>query len=137
MKTPPALSEVDGLMSQFLDLLIDAGFVTSASTTSRNQNASNALFLQCVLVSGLYPNVAILRRPKVTGRGGSLLTKSNEKAKPHNHSFQWKRVREAGATGKDAYATYHSKHRSVGVGGSGSVTLSQVRDIGSARWRTR
>lgn len=74
-----ALSEIDALISQFRDLLIDAGFLKNDEIEARNINSSNANFLQCCLVSGLYPNVAVLQRPKVTGKGGSLITKSKEK----------------------------------------------------------
>ncbi|GMH55182.1 hypothetical protein TrLO_g5825, partial [Triparma laevis f. longispina] len=121
-----AISEVEGLITQFTDLLIDANFVTRQNLPSHNINSSKSIFLQCCLVSGLYPNVAVLQRPKVTGKGGNLITKDKERARPHFSSFQMKRVKDAGATGKDAYVVFHSKHRTVGVGGEGMLFLSQV-----------
>ena len=104
-----AVSEVEGLISQFSDLLIDAGFVTREGLESCNANSEKSIFLQCCLVSGLYPNVAVLQRPKVTGKGGNLITREKERARPHFSSFQMKRVKDAGATGKDAYVVFHSK----------------------------
>ena len=120
-----ALAEVEGLRRQFKDVLVDANF---ASSDAVNENNHDPAFLECVLVSALYPNIAVLERPKQSGKsgGGRLVTKTGEKAKPHFTSFQSKRVREASSTGKDAYAVYHSKHRSVTQGGVGTTTLLGV-----------
>jgi HrpA-like RNA helicase len=63
---PIALAEIDGLRGQFRDILIDANFCTS----SHNENSADPIFLQCVLASGLYPNIGILERPKQTCKRG-------------------------------------------------------------------
>jgi len=82
---PVALTEVEGLRDQFQDIMVDANFHPS----SHNDN-DNPIFLQCVLASGLYPNIAALERPKHTNKrgGGRLITRTKEKARPHFTSFQ-------------------------------------------------
>jgi hypothetical protein len=53
-------------------------------------------------------------RPRKGGpKGGRLLTKEGDICRPQSQSFQRSRVQRAGETGNDAYAVYHTKHRSV------------------------
>ena len=60
------------------------------------------------------------------GGGGKLLTKEGQICKVSSQSFQSERIRNASASGKDAYAIYHAKHRTQGVGGGAQnqVTMS-------------
>ena len=118
-----ALREMDRLRHQFRDLLIDAGFV--ARTDSRNaqqgtgecnQADEDALLTSCCLVAGLYPNICSLIRPRKGGpKGGRLYTNDGDECRPQSNSFQRKRLQQASETGKDAYAVYHGKRRSIGT----------------------
>ena len=122
-----ALKEVVGLTGTFRNALIDADFVTAERTG--NENSSNPLLLQCCLVGGLYPNVAVLQRPKQPNKGGRLVTRTGEVTKPHMNSFQAVRVKEAAVTGKDAYVVFNGMFRSVNKNGEGQVFLDQVNFV--------
>lgn len=136
-----ALKEMQELRKQYLDLLIDAGFVSHSSGGSgrsnnrlpQNQFQDDALLTSCCLVAGLYPNVCTLMRPRKGGpKGGRLLTKDGDVCRPQMQSFQSTRVQKAAETGKDAYAVYHNKHRSLGTGNNrsgGEVFLSEVNFV--------
>jgi len=80
-----------------------------------NKTKNDALLTSCCLVAGLYPNICFLLRPnkKAGIRGGRLLTKQQEICLPSSSSFQTQRIRNASENGKDAYAVFHAKHRSV------------------------
>eukprot|EP00520_Triparma_pacifica_P006003 CAMPEP_0118649126 /NCGR_PEP_ID=MMETSP0785-20121206/9536_1 /TAXON_ID=91992 /ORGANISM="Bolidomonas pacifica, Strain CCMP 1866" /LENGTH=857 /DNA_ID=CAMNT_0006541391 /DNA_START=643 /DNA_END=3214 /DNA_ORIENTATION=- len=119
-----AFTEIEGLRGQFKDIMTDANF----SPSSHNENNENAIFLQCVLASGLYPNIAVLERPKQTKKfgGGKLITRTKEKATPQPGSFQKQRVYEASHIGKDAYVVFHSKRRSVTQNGEGTTYLENI-----------
>lgn len=116
-----ALREIDTLRHQFLDLVIDAGLAARDDLDDCNIAKEDALITSCCLVAGLYPNICTLVRPRRGGpKGGRLLTKDGEVSRPSSSSFQRKRVNAAAENGKDAYAIYHAKHRSIGaVGVSG------------------
>jgi HrpA-like RNA helicase len=144
-----ALKEIQELRKQYLELLVDAGFVSSHSASSwatpvrharskntkqhlsQNQFQDDALLTSCCLVAGLYPNVCTLMRPRKGGpKGGRLLTKEGDVCRPQMQSFQRPRVQKAAETGKDAYAVYHNKHRSLGTGNRpGEVFLSEVNFV--------
>ena len=132
-----ALREIQELRSQYLDLLVDAGFSSSLSTKRgqktqiQNRFQDDALLTSCCLVAGLYPNVCTLVRPRKGGpKGGRLLTKEGDSCRPQMQSFQRNRVQNAAETGKDAYAVYHTKYRSVGTGNRvGEVVLSEVNFV--------
>eukprot|EP00536_Pseudo-nitzschia_multiseries_P017713 jgi/Psemu1/328623/estExt_fgenesh1_pg.C_17490002 len=131
------LRDMDRLRNQFGGLLADAGFAARPQNnrdSNRNNNKSNddgsddwchkasddALLTSCCLVAGLYPNICSLIRPRKGGprggrRGGRLYTNDGDECIPQSNSFQCKRVREAAQTGKDAYAVYHAKHRTLGT----------------------
>ncbi|VEU35303.1 unnamed protein product [Pseudo-nitzschia multistriata] len=121
------LRDMDRLRGQFRELLADAGFVAGSSSRGasgeeQEENRSNAasedaLLTSCCLVAGLYPNVCSLMRPRRGGPrgGGRLLTNDGDECRPQSSSFQQRRVRQASETGRDAYAVYHSKHRSIGT----------------------
>lgn len=107
--------------------LADAGFI-QRGIDSYNDSNDDALITSCCLVAGLYPNICTLMRPRKGGpRGGRLLTKDGDMCKPNSNSFQTKRVRSVAESGRDAYAVFHSKHRSVGTSDRpGEVFLSGV-----------
>ena len=122
------LREMDQLRNQFTDLIIDAGFVARPAITTVgrhtapldvddcNQASEDALLTSCCLVAGLYPNICSLIRPRRGGpKGGRLYTNNGDECRPQSNSFQRKRVQQAAETGKDAYAVYHAKHRSIGT----------------------
>ena len=125
-----ALKEIHQLRSQFLDCLKDAGFV-NRGLPYYNRCEDDALLTSCCLVAGLYPNICTLMRPRKGGpRGGRLLTKEGDACRPQSTSFQRQRVDKAYESGKDAYAVYHGKHRSVGTGSKhAQVFLSEVNFI--------
>jgi len=119
------LQEIDRLREQFLDLIIDAGLASRSSSSGDESSddcniaSEDALITSCCLVAGLYPNICTLIRP--TGprrggpRGGKLLTSDGDECRPSSSSFQHKRVRDASEKGKDAYAVYRAKHRTLGA----------------------
>ena len=120
------LCDMETLRRQFFDLLVDAGLVPAKNDVSLDaeddcNNASNedALLTSCCLVGGLYPNICTLIRSSQSGpksAGGRLLTNDNSTTcRPSSQSFQRMRVQKASKSGKDAYAVYHSKHRSLGT----------------------
>ena len=90
-----------------------AGLVEDFQLSSSND--TDAHLTSCCLVSGLYPNIAILLRPsqKVKLRGGRLMTKDGLTCHPSSSSFQVDRVRNASESGKDAYCMFYSKHKNV------------------------
>jgi len=122
-----ALRDIDRLRRQFRDLLADAGFVARAPRQTNgssinydkedcNQASEDALLTSCCLVAGLYPNICSLIRPRKGGlKGGRLLTNNGDECRPQSNSFQRNRVQAVSETGKDAYAVYHAKHRSIGT----------------------
>ncbi|KAL7537502.1 hypothetical protein ACHAXR_007857 [Thalassiosira sp. AJA248-18] len=119
-----SLGEMDTLRRQFFDLMVDAGLVSrlEKNDDSRDSDDSNiasedALLTSCCLVAGLYPNICSLVRPRRGGpKGGRLLTNDSEATcRPSSSSFQRKRVQQASESGKDAYAVYYAKHRSLGT----------------------
>ena len=119
------LREMDRLRHQFQDLLVDAGFVPRPgpgnTTQPCNQACEDALLTSCCLVAGLYPNVCSLIRPRKGGpKGGRLYTNDGDECRPTSNSFQRKRLQQASETGKDAYAVYHAKHRSISTVSSAS-----------------
>ena len=123
-----ALCEVRGLVRSFADILKDGGM---GQREGSKNDLSNAHFLSCCFVAGLYPNIAVLVRPENGRKGGRLLTPDNELTQPHPSSFQFGRVKEASSSGKDAYTTFLSKGRSVGVGGREPLTyLHRVDFVG-------
>jgi hypothetical protein len=127
------LVDIKGLRKQFKEYLLDAGFVSNDDDC--NACMEDARLASCCLVAGLYPNIATLMRPrrekgKLTMKGGRLITKSSEICRPSSSSFQAARVKNASETGKDAYAVFHSKHRTVGTGSKvGEVFLSEVNFV--------
>lgn len=125
-----ALKEIDQLRGQFLDCLADAGFVTKGFSYY-NGSKDDALLTSCCLVAGLHPNIFTLMRPRMGGpKGGRLLTKDGDVARPSSNSFQKRRVDKTAETGKDAYGIYHSKNRSLGVGERpGQIFLSEVNFV--------
>ena len=111
------LREVHSLRSQFRDSLVDAGFL-DAKSDSWDGCHDDALFTSCCLVAGLYPNISTLMRPRRgrgNTRGGRLITKDGDVCKASSSSFQTDRLWIAKEEGRDAYAVYHAKHRTVGV----------------------
>ena len=69
-------------------------------------------------------------------RGGHLITKDGNVCKARTSSFQAERLTNANETGKDAYAVFHAKHRTIGtdakttVGGTqADVFLSEVNFV--------
>lgn len=118
-----AMEEIQHLRIQFLESLKDAGFVSrsynedgSASTFDDCNIASDdALLTSCCLVAGLYPNICTLLRPQKGRKFGRLLTKDGDVCRPSSNSFQISRVKNASESGKDAYAVYHAKHKSIGT----------------------
>ncbi|CAB9528460.1 Putative ATP-dependent RNA helicase DHX30 [Seminavis robusta] len=123
-----ALKDMSSLRSQFRDCLKDAGFVGAELDSCNNGANDDALLTSCCLVAGLYPNVATLMRPRKGGpKGGRLLTKDGDVCRPSMGSFQNERVRNVSESGRDAYAVFHAKHRSIGTGGRlGDVFLAEV-----------
>lgn len=110
------LLEIDLLRDQFSDLVFDAGLASGADDSDMNND--DALLTSCCLTAGLYPNICILIRPS-KGKGGprfgKLLTKENDACRPSSDSFQGNRVKNASESGKDAYAVYHCKHKTIGA----------------------
>jgi len=130
------LREVHGLRKQFKDSLVDAAFLENNSGWDSSHD--DALFTSCCLVAGLYPNFATLMRPrKGRGnlRGGRLITKDGDVCKASSSSFQCDRLWNANETGRDAYAVFHAKHRSIGVdtqsvgGGQADIYLNEVNFV--------
>lgn len=126
-----AMKDISSLRLQYLGSLKDAGFVKDQGEEFYNQSKDDALLTSCCLVAGLYPNVCTLMRPRRGGpKGGRLLTKEGEVCKTSSGSFQTQRLRNASESGKDAYAVFHSKHRSLSTGErAGEVFLSEVNFI--------
>lgn len=121
------LRDMDTLRRQFHDVVVDAGLVPSPVSTLTEGVASldmddcnlaseDALLTSCCIVAGLYPNVCSLVRPRKGGaKGGRLLTSNGDSCRPSSNSFQQKRVQQASENGKDVYAVYHTKHRTIGA----------------------
>ena len=132
------LREVHSLRSQFRDSLVDAGFL-DAKSDSWDGCHDDALFTSCCLVAGLYPNISTLMRPRRgrgNVRGGRLITKDGDVCKASSSSFQTDRLWIAKEEGRDAYAVYHAKHRTVGVdtkptpsAGQADIYLNEVNFI--------
>jgi Helicase associated domain (HA2) len=122
-----AMTEMASLRIQFRDCLKDAGFVGTELGPCNNAN-DDALLTSCCFVAALYPNISTLTRPRKGGpRGGRLLTKNGDVCRPSSASLQADRVRNVSETGRDVYAVFHTKHRSVGTGGKvGEVFLSDI-----------
>ena len=115
-----ALCEIDTLRQQFMAYVIDAGLASRDNLKDCNIAKDDALITSCCLVAGLYPNICTLVRPRKGGpKGGRLLTKDGNVSRPSSSSFQRKRVAAAAENGKDAYAIYHAKHRTIGAVGTG------------------
>ena len=120
------LRDMDTLRKQFLGLMIDAGLVVPQNNDSSDMDDCNianedALLTSCCIVGGLYPNIATLIRPTSPKGGGRLLTNdSKDTCRPSSNSFQRTRVQRASKSGKDAYAVFHSKHRSLGTSTPGN-----------------
>jgi len=119
------LRDMDTLRKQFEGLMIDAGLVSqnNGSSDMDECNIANedALLTSCCIVGGLYPNIATLIRPTSPKGGGRLLTNdSKDTCRPSSNSFQRTRVQRASKSGKDAYAVFHSKHRSLGTSTPGN-----------------
>jgi len=121
-----SLREIDTLRNQFMDLMIDAGLVYKPESSEESDSvemydcnlaSEDALLTSSCLVAGLYPNICTLMRPRKGGgpKGGQLLTNESDACRPSSNSFQRKRVKQASETGKDAYAVYHAKHRTIGT----------------------
>jgi hypothetical protein len=133
-----ALIEMKGLRTQFKDALRVSGLWTNNSQSqsqgpqhekekdSTNSNL-DALLTSCCLVAGLYPNIATLMRPSREKRifSGRLITKEGDSCRASSSSFQCQRIKNAAESGKDAYAVYHSKHRSIGTSTNSSSTKNQ------------
>jgi HrpA-like RNA helicase len=117
------LKDLDQLRKQFMESLIDAGFVprsntddTSFDTVECNEASEDALLTSCCLVAGLYPNVCTLMRPRKGGpKGGRLLTKDGDICMVSSNSLQKTRLERAAETGKDAYGVFHAKQRNTGT----------------------
>jgi hypothetical protein len=127
-----AMKDIHELRQMFKECLVDAGFLTRGVDCC-NQAKDDAILTSCCLVAGLYPNIATLMRPRKgngNSRGGKLLTKDGDICRPSSSSFQMERVRNAAEEGKDTYAVFHSKHRSLGANNSsGEVFLSEVNFV--------
>lgn len=127
------LADIKGLRKQFKEYLLDAGFLSKADACSTHKE--DARLASCCLVAGLYPNIATLMRPRrekgrLTMKGGRLITKTSEMCRPSSTSFQAARIKNASETGKDAYAVFHSKHRTVGTNSKvGEIFLSEVNFV--------
>ena len=123
-----ALNEMYGLRSQFREAMIDAGFLGGQS--GQNAADDDALLTSCCLVAGLCNNAATLMRPRPGRgnlRGGRLITKDGDICQPSSNSFQAERVRNAAEIGKDAYAVFHTKHRTIGANSQGTGPGSASR----------
>jgi hypothetical protein len=134
------LKDVQQLRRQFHDHLVSSNFIRatakgdgeenemaeSSSESSLPSPASSSssrmlLLTTCCFVSGLSPNIAFLQRP-ARGGGGKLITKEGVKCYPSRDSFQADRIKTCSSSGKDAYVTYVSTHRSIGPDGSAGGT---------------
>ena len=123
------MQDIHRLRLRFIDCLVDNGFVDFKNgIESHNDAKDDALLTSCCLVAGLYPNLCTLMRPRKGGpKGGRLITKEEEICKTSSTSFQTQRLKNASEEGKDAYAVFHSKHRSIGTGEkAGEIYLSNV-----------
>lgn len=130
------LQELDLLRYQFRDLVIDAGLAFNAISHTGDKifdwddsNFANedAIVTSCCLVAGLYPNVCTLIRPSKGGsKTGRLLTKETESCRPSFASFQGKRVKHASETGKDVYAVYFSKEKTIGIASHGNQRPPEI-----------
>lgn len=125
-----ALIEVEGIRAQLKDCLTEARFIEKGYAFY-NHFKEDALLTSCCLVAGLYPNICTLMRPRKGGlKGGRLVTKDGDICRPSSGSFQRQRIFNASEAGKDAYAVFHVKHRSVGTGDRpGDVFLSEVNFV--------
>jgi hypothetical protein len=115
-----ALNDIAALRDQFKECLVDAGFLQGKDSNNSfyNMHKDDALLTSCCLVAGLYPNVCTLLRPRKVKGGswtGRLITKDGDTCMPSSSSFQKDRVKNAAESGKDAYAVYHAKHRTLGT----------------------
>ena len=107
------MKEIRDLRRSFSDMLREAGFCGKRQEPP-NHHGEDALLTSACWVAGLYPNICTLMRPRKGGpKGGRLLTKEGDVCRPQTQSFQRSRVQRTAETGKDAYAVYHTKHRSV------------------------
>jgi len=108
------LSEVDGLRTQYRKLLVDACLVPSNKEIEEPEG--DVFLTTCCLVSGLYPNLATLVRPK-PGRfkGGKFVTKGSlELSRVTSSSFQADRLKNCAENGSDAYVCFTHKFRIIG-----------------------
>ncbi len=128
-----ALLEMKGLRNQFKDILTLSGLWVRTKHEEMNtgNNNNDALLTSCCLVAGLYPNVATLLRPsrenKITS--GQLITKDGNSCVASSESFQVQRLKNAQEKGRDAYAVYHSKHRTVGTTDSSTASVKSSRRL--------
>ena len=137
-----SLLEMKGLRQQFKDTLLSSGLWVqknvknpkdlenswiNSDKNGMNNNNMDALLTSCCLVAGLYPNIATLMRPSRERKiyTGCLITKDGDSCFASSSSFQGKRMKKE--TGKDAYAVYHGKHRTVGATDPTSYTKAVQR----------
>jgi HrpA-like RNA helicase len=127
------MNDIKELRRSFGDMLQEAGFCGEGYGEPPNHHGEDALLTSACWVAGLYPNICTLIRPRKGGpKGGRLLTKEGDICRPQLQSFQRSRVQRAAETGKDAYAVYHTKHRSVtsmSQSKNGEVFLSNVNFV--------
>lgn len=128
-----ALLELKGLRNQFKDILTLSGLWVKTKHAKKNtgNNNNDALLTSCCLVAGLYPNIATLFRPSRENKinSGQLITKDGDSCVASSESFQVQRLKNAQEKGRDAYAVYHSKHRTVGTTDSSTASLKASRKI--------
>ena len=126
-----ALTEMQGLRTQFKDSLRASGLLIEMSRKNEEDSVSNnmnASLVTCCLVAGLYPNIATLMRPSRKHKifAARLITKNGDSCKASSSSFQQERLKRAREEGKDAYAVYHSKHLFIGSTDESQRTIQQI-----------
>jgi hypothetical protein len=58
------LASMQDLRKQFLDTLVELGYVSKAKWEILNSNSTNEKIVKAVILAGMYPNVANIRMPK-------------------------------------------------------------------------
>ena len=125
-----AMNDIHSLRLQFRDCLVDAGFLRRGR--DYNDHKDDALLTSCCLVAGLYPNIATIMRPRKDGfRVGKLITNDGDVCQPGMGSFQRSHVQQVGEKGKDMYAVFHAKHRSISTDSNrpAHINLSEVNFV--------
>ncbi|XP_013110085.2 ATP-dependent DNA/RNA helicase DHX36 [Stomoxys calcitrans] len=110
------LSQIENMKQQFADILKNSSFLESSDCCAKNSNinSNNIPLLRAIIASGLYPNLAFLRKVKRVGRRvhaiHSMSTPVDRKVNFHPSS-----VNSGEASFDSNYFVYFQKQRTCQV----------------------